>query len=204
MGSLVEWLENSGFAIWVREGAAFWAYDVFLASHAVGMAAVVGLSTAVALRVLGVAPHLPLAPMEKLLPFAYAGFWVNATSGVALFAAYPTKALTNPGFYIKMGAVVASVVTLIRLRHAVFGKRAPNEAVSRNAKGLARALLLSWWVAILAGRLLAYHDIANVERTTIVAVTAVSAFLLLTIYAAGRRRRKTKAVAADSPQGAAI
>ena len=32
----------------------------------------------------------------------WAGFWVNAVSGVLLLIAYPTKALTNPLFYVKL------------------------------------------------------------------------------------------------------
>ena len=76
------WLDGSGFAIWIREWQAGWAYDVFLTAHSVGMGVLVGLSSAVYLRVLGFAPSLPLAPMERFFPLMYAGFWVNAISGV--------------------------------------------------------------------------------------------------------------------------
>ena len=32
----------------------------------------------------------------------WAGFWINALSGILLLIAYPTKALTNPLFYAKL------------------------------------------------------------------------------------------------------
>ena len=32
----------------------------------------------------------------------WTGFWINAVSGVLLLIAYPTKALTNPLFYVKL------------------------------------------------------------------------------------------------------
>jgi hypothetical protein len=195
------WLENSGFAAWVRgEAGALWVYDVFLVSHALGMAAVVGLSAAIALRVLGCAPSLPLAPMESLFPFAYAGFWINATSGLALFAAYPTGAAANPGFYIKMAAVVTAVVTLNRLRQAVFDQRIAHESpLPLRARKMAGVLLFSWWVALLSGRLLAYHGITDVERTSVIAVTLVSALMLLTFFVV-RGRQRAKAAAAHLPE----
>jgi hypothetical protein len=195
---LFVWLENSGFATWVREGGYLWAYDVFLTSHAVGMAVLVGLSSAVYLRILGFAPGLPLAPMEKFFPVMYAGFWINAVSGVVLFVAYPVKAVTNPGFYIKMGGVVLAVVCIRRIKHQVFGKPANlgTRAVPGHGRILAGASLLIWVGTITAGRLMAYHDIANVERQTSVAALVATVVLLVGGYAAahllGRRTRSPR------------
>lgn len=187
------WLETTGLSTWIRESECVCAYDLFLASHAIGMAAVVGLSTAVALRVLGFSPHLPLAPMEKFFPFMYAGFWLNAASGLLLFVAYPTRAMTNPAFYLKLGGVVLALVCLRRLRHRVFGRPAePRIApVPMNARVLAGALLFAWWDAIVAGRLLAYQGIANVERETAFAVITATAMMLLCGYAAFRLHHGT-------------
>jgi hypothetical protein len=39
-------------------------------------------------------------------------------------------------------------------------------------------LLFIWWGTILAGRLMAYHDIANVERQTIFAVLTATIVML--------------------------
>jgi hypothetical protein len=179
------WIENSGFSTWVRESDSIWSYDLYLVCHALGMAAVVGLSAPVALRVLGVASKLPLTPMEKFFPFMYGGFWVNAVSGVLLFVAYPTQAVKNPGFYIKMGGVVLAVLTLRRLKQVVFDNRATIERLPQppNARMLAGALLFFWWGAILAGRLLAYHGIGNIEVTAPFAVLIVSVAMLLAAYA---------------------
>jgi hypothetical protein len=78
------WVQDSGFATWLREADALYSYDLFLVSHAIGMAMVVGLSVAVALRILGVAPGLPLGPMKHFFPFMFAGFWLNLLSGIVL------------------------------------------------------------------------------------------------------------------------
>ena len=78
------WLENSALGTWVRESTSVWAYSGLISFHAFGLAFVVGLSWMIALRVLGFAPSLPLAPMEKLFPAIWIAFWVNAVSGIAL------------------------------------------------------------------------------------------------------------------------
>jgi hypothetical protein len=98
-----------------------------------------------------------------------------------------------------MSAVVAAVVILNRLRYAAFGQPATNRSpLPPRAKKLAAALLFSWWVALLSGRLLAYHDIANVERTSAIAVAVVSALMLAGFYLV--RGRKRRAAGARSPQ----
>lgn len=193
------WLENTGFATWVRESESVFAYDLYLVCHSLGMAAVVGLSVPVALRVLGFARALPLAPMERFFPLMFAGFWINAVSGVLLFVAYPTQAVKNPGFFIKMGGVVLAVLTLRRLRHVVFGNRATADEAEQpgNARMLAGALLVFWWGAILAGRLLAYHGIANVERTASLTVLVISAAMLLVAYAWSRFRGTSESLEAN-------
>ena len=193
------WLENSSFAMWVREGGFLWAYDLFLTSHAIGMAIVVGLSAAVALRILGFASRLPLAPMVKLFPIMYGGFWINAVSGLVLFSAYPSRAVTNPGFFIKMGSVVLAVLCLRRIRRQVFGNLAAldREPVPKSGRILAGTLLCLWWGAILAGRLMAYHDVANVEREASVAVFTVTV-VLLAGFAAVRRLGRIGSARRDS------
>ena len=65
---LIEAIESSGFAAWVRESPSIFAYTSILALHAMGLALIVGLNTVIALRLLGFAPGLPLAPLRKLFP----------------------------------------------------------------------------------------------------------------------------------------
>ena len=181
------WLEHSSVAISIKESAVL--YELPLVLHAIGMAALVGLSTAVYLRILGVASRLPLAPMEQFFPLMYAGFWINAISGVVLFSIYPVKAVRNPGFFIKMGGVVLAVLCLRRIKRKVFGNPANlgTTPVPTKDKVLAATALLVWLVTITAGRLMAYHGIANVERQSSLAVLAVTSVLLLAGYAVSLR-----------------
>ena len=182
------WLENSGLGTWVRESPSLFAYSGLISLHAFGLAFAAGVSAAIALRILGVAPRLPLGPMERFFPLMYAGFWVNAISGVVLFIAYPIKAVTNPGFYIKMGGVVLAVVCIRRIKRQVFGNpvNLGTRPVPMNGRILAGASLLIWVGTITAGRLMAYHDIAGVERQTSLAMFVATVVMLLGGYAVTR------------------
>src|SRR4029453_5758023 len=88
-------IEDSGISNWVRDNP-FWA---ILSIHALGMAVLVGASTVISLRILGVAPDLPIAPLKRLYGAIWVGFWIQVISGVLLLIGYPTKSFTNLDFY---------------------------------------------------------------------------------------------------------
>ncbi|MGH7342566.1 MAG: hypothetical protein ACREKH_18940, partial [Candidatus Rokuibacteriota bacterium] len=66
MASVLALLEQSGLAIWIRESGVLYGYPLILFLHTLGLSTVVGISAAVDLRLLGVAPAIPLASLEKL------------------------------------------------------------------------------------------------------------------------------------------
>lgn len=189
-----EWLEGSAFSMWVKDPETLFGYDMYLTSHAIGMALLVGFSAAIALRVLGGAPDLPLRPMARFFPVIITGFWINALSGFVLFVIYPTKPIKNPVFYVKMTCIAAALICLARLRRELFGRRASaNEpVVTPKARRLAAGMLLIWLSAITAGRLMAYHGIANVERQVTLAMVILVAVLLAVAYAVVRVRVSTR------------
>ena len=76
-----------------------------LADLAIGMGFVVGISATIDLRILGFAPALRLAAMEKFLPVLWLGFWVNAITGTILLAIDVVNKLANVDFYIKMAFI---------------------------------------------------------------------------------------------------
>jgi hypothetical protein len=141
------WLESSTFSVWVRESPSVFAFPIILAVHTIGMGLVAGINAVVALRVLGFATKVPLAELSRFLPVMWFGFWINAASGLALLIGYPTKALTNPLFYLKLASIAAAVALIAMIRKAASVER---------ARRLARASLACWVFAITSGRLLAY------------------------------------------------
>src|SRR5512134_3164203 len=98
----LEALEQSSFSVWVRESPSIWAFPVILLFHTIGMALCVGVSAGINMRILGIAPGLRLAPMERFFPILWFGFWVNAITGTMLVVQDATAKLTNVDFYVKM------------------------------------------------------------------------------------------------------
>jgi hypothetical protein len=179
MWQILETIENSGFSTWVRETPTVLGYSTVLALHTFGMAFLVGLSALIAARVLGIAPKLPLAPLEGFFPLIILGFWVNALTGLVLTGLAVRSFLTNADFYIKLVAIAGALVCLQLLRHFAF--RESTGMSPRAGKIWAGGMLCFWMIAILAGRLLAYSD--HVRKQSAVAVLV--AILLLALIRAG-------------------
>ena len=143
MDAFLIWLEATGLSTWVRDSPSVFAFPAILSLHTVGMGLVAGLNAAIALRVLGVAPQVPFTEMRRFFPVMWFGFWLNAASGVLLLIAYPTKALTNPVFYLKLLLIALAVTSAVK-------------AMPKASKLWASMSLAGWTGAIAAGRLLAY------------------------------------------------
>ena len=153
----LRWLEQTGFSTWVRESSSVLAFPTVLLLHTIGMALVVGVSAGIGLRILGLAPKLPLAPLEKFLPILWIGFWVNAVTGTVLLAADATTKMTNPDFFVKMIFIVLAIINQQMIKNRVFRDAfIDKKPLSSNAKMLAVTSMIFWLGAITAGRLMAY------------------------------------------------
>ena len=146
------WLESTAFSIWMRESPSMFAFPGILAAHTVGLGFLAGLNGALDLRLLGVARNIPPAAFLRFRPVMWIGLWINVVSGIAVLLAYPTKALTNPVFYLKLGLIAAALVVLRTLLRRTRADQMPRPTT----KILAAVSLLTWAGAITAGRLLAY------------------------------------------------
>src|SRR5678816_2541795 len=104
MDPFFTWIETTELSIWLRESPSLWAFPFVLILHTVGLAFLVGANVALDARVLGLAADVPPTTLRRYDVVMWAGFWVNAVSGVLLLIAYPTKALTNPLFYGKLAS----------------------------------------------------------------------------------------------------
>ena len=146
-------LEGLPISTWLRESNSIWAYPTMLTLHTLGLALLVGASAALDLRVLGWGQALALADLRPLFRWMWIGFWVNALSGVVLLAADATTKAAAPMFLIKLGLVAVGVAVMAAQRREVF---APAAAITPVAKSLALVSITVWFVAIAAGRLMAY------------------------------------------------
>src|SRR5258705_8247859 len=156
MDPLLRWLESSPLSIWTRESNSVLAYPAILSAHAIGMALAAGVNAAIALHLLGVGPGIPTRELRRFVNVVWFGFAINAVSGVVLLIAYPTKALTNPVFYLNLALIAAGMTIFTFFNSRLFRAEPDSGRPLASLRFLAIASLVSWAGAIVAGRLLAY------------------------------------------------
>ena len=157
MDPFLIWIEEGALTTFLRETNSVFVFPAMLVLHAVGMALLVGTHIVMSLRILGFAARVPLSALAPFVPLCWVGFGVNVFSGLLLLAAYPTKALTNPLFYVKMSLVVLALVVFTRISKKFFaGSDAGEQVPLLQDKRLAALLLVIWLSTIVAGRFLAY------------------------------------------------
>jgi hypothetical protein len=166
--SFFAWLEGTAISEWVRESPSLFGFPFILYLHTLGLALIAGLSSAVAIWILASKGQLTRLPLVNFFPLMWIGLAINVVSGIALLAAYPAKAMTNPVFYIKLIAIAFAVGIVQWLQRqftfapiaAPAGGSAPTDAAVLSLKRAAWSLLLLWAIATVTGRLLAYtHSI---------------------------------------------
>jgi Family of unknown function (DUF6644) len=151
------WIEGSALSEWIRGSDCVCAFPTIVTLHNIGMAFLAGGGIAIDLRIIGFAPGIPLKPMARFVPLLWLAFALSAVTGILLLIAYPTKALTNPLFYIKLSLVVLAIGLVYRIATEIL--RAPGadqKPMAVRAKVLAAASLAAWVLLIAAGRYLAY------------------------------------------------
>jgi len=149
MGLFTAQLEQSGIATWIREGGALYGYPLILFLHTLGLSTLVGLSVAINLRLLGFAPGIPLASLDRLFRLMWAGLALTATTGILLFIADATRHSSNPAFLAKLVFVILAVTALALTWTRVFRGQ-------HNGRMLAAVSLVCWFGALSAGRMMAY------------------------------------------------
>ena len=157
-------LEGLPFSEWITQSDL--GYPIMLSFHSIGLAAVVGITAMMDVRVLGFAKGVPLSGFARMTPVAVAGFWVNAISGVLLFMADATRLIDNWAFGVKMLCVVVGgamfwlhfrQLGLARYSAVEVGEATEAEPlVTRSVRIVAVVSLIAWLVAIDGGRLIAY------------------------------------------------
>lgn len=156
MDPFYAWIEHTALSIWIRESLSIFAFPGILTLHTLGLAFLAGTQVAIDLRLLGVAPLLPIAPLERFFVVSWYAFWVSFVTGSLLVVAYPAKAFSNPLFYLKLTLIALATWTAVRIREVLETFAAGGDAVAAPARRLAAASLLLWTGAIVSGRLLAY------------------------------------------------
>jgi hypothetical protein len=92
-----------------------------------------------------------------MFPILFAGFFVNAFTGLSILMKDATTTGLNPAVWVKIVFVFLGMWVLLLTRRRVFDRpELERGELPPQARFLAWASLLCWFSAIVAGRLIAY------------------------------------------------
>jgi hypothetical protein len=149
-------LQESSFGVWVSSAPTLFAYPTILMLHTVGLAMVVGPAWVLDVRLLGYGARLPVETLRGVFRVMWIGFFINASTGIALFISEADDKGLKWIFWVKLAAIALALVVTTRLRRQVFNVAPAADVAAPRARSLAKASLLLWLAAITAGRLMAY------------------------------------------------
>jgi hypothetical protein len=153
---MLDWLESTAMATWVKES---WGWPLALTFHAFGNAVIIGIMFVVALRLLGFYRTIPYTAINRLIPVVWVGLVCQVASGFMLWSSKPARYLADGMFEWKLFFVIAgSVATYyfykMSLREAGGWESAGTVSTRVVRFGAITALL--WAGVLVMGRLTAY------------------------------------------------
>jgi hypothetical protein len=154
------WLENTSLGMAVRQSA--WLFPTIETVHLFGLISLVASSSILDLRLLGLTFRQESVSKlaARCLPWAWAGFTVQVTTGFLLFSSEATKMYGSRVFQIKMllillAGVNALVFHVLAYRRAAAWDDAPVTPLSARLAGFLSILL--WFAIVAAGRWISYY-----------------------------------------------
>jgi len=144
-------------------GAAFvldnpWVWPICEVLHFVGLCLLFGVTLLVDLQMAGFINGVPLAAVNRLLPWAMAGLGINIITGMLFFLAAPEQYTQNSAFTWKMGLVLLGGLSL--LYPTMFDQEQASTFDMLHAastrKLIAACSLVIWIGVIFFGRFLPY------------------------------------------------
>jgi hypothetical protein len=138
--------------------ASKWWWASLMDLHLVGLVLIVGIAGVLNLRILGGIKQLPLAPLNRAIPWALLGLGINVITGMLAFIAQSGSYVLNAAFWLKITALM-----LLGFNLAIFYLTGISERIEEaktaeeipfQAKVVAAASLLLWFAVIALGRYL--------------------------------------------------
>ena len=138
-----------------------WVVPAVQTLHLLAIAALMGATLVLNLRLLGVAgAEVPVERvLRRFIPVVQVAFCVLLVTGLVMIAAEPARSLLNFAFQLKMALLAAALVVTAATTRTVRRHRDDWNASPRRRRlaGLSAVVSSGLWVAILcAGRWIAY------------------------------------------------
>src|SRR5437868_15464499 len=157
MESVLLWLSHSWLAALLNDST--WMFPTLETLHFIGLILLIGSLLVVDMRLLGMAPAVPMAAVLIFLPWSLLGFGIHFVTGVMFFVSDPDHYYPNTAFRLKMLAVLlagANALWFKRSVHPQIVAGGDQAALPDNARLIAGASLFLWFSVIVFGRLIPY------------------------------------------------
>ena len=113
--TLCHWLESTSMGVSIRQ--SLWLFPVIETIHIFGIICLVGSTSILDLRLMGLAfkDDTVSKLAERFLPWTWAGFIIQVSTGFLLFSSEATKMFDNRAFQVKMLLIVLAGVERFRV-----------------------------------------------------------------------------------------
>jgi hypothetical protein len=156
---ICQWLEQSSIGTAIRE--SLWLFPIIETVHIFGIILLVGGTSILDMRLMGLTfreePVSKLA--QRFLPWAWAGFIIQVTTGLLMFASEATKMYVNLAFQVKMSLIVAAGVNAVLFHFLAYQsvRKWDKDPVAPMSARIAGLISILFWFGIVAmGRWIAY------------------------------------------------
>ena len=158
MENLAHWIAHTPLSVALQETK--WVIPTSQSVHILAVAVVMASVLLTNLRLAGlVAPGVePSVFGQRYLRGVWWALPILLATGAVQIAAEPTRGLTNPTFWLKMGLLAAVILATVVLQRRAESEGAAGETPSRRrlTSGLAWVALGAWVAIVLCGRWIAY------------------------------------------------
>jgi hypothetical protein len=152
------WLRDSWIGTGIRE--SLWLFPVLYTLHIFGVVILVGATSALDLRMLGlVMRQEPVSDTaDLLLPWAKAGFAAQVVTGTFLFIAQADELSRNIAFQLKMVLVLLAGLNVLIFHWTAYRdvRNWPRDATPAGARFSAVFSLTCWFGIVAMSRLIAF------------------------------------------------
>jgi hypothetical protein len=153
------WLHGTALSHAMAGGIPF-LWPMCETLHFIGLALLVGIAGLLDLRMIGMGKGIPIASLQRLMPWAVGGFVLNAITGFLFFSGDPFQYLNNVAFWWKMLFIGLAGVNVLVFYVTGVSQRVDRVGAEQDAPFAAKctgAISLLLWVGVMYwGRMLPF------------------------------------------------
>lgn len=156
------WVETTGFSRHLF--GLPWLWPLCEAMHFIGLALLIGGAGLLDLRLMGWFRGVPLRVIKSFMPWAIAGFGINAVTGVLFIVMQPHLYVASGIFWAKMAFVGVAGANAMFFETRL-SERALSLSTDEDTHWLLKVIggvsLFSWFAVLYCGRMLPYLGTGN-------------------------------------------